>query len=423
MISRLNRLGGFKSRFLTQTHAIKAERLKSTNIFRVVLAIPQTRPYSQEIPLAARASSRSRLTPFLTLLLVAGIGATAYGVYDIYGVMTLWPIEVRKDLRAGVSAKHKEDFELSEQYLRRAWETSKTLPLDAFGAQPHLKTSGIAVCLAGVLESNGKVDKAYDVYVEALSQLQEVGTKELLSGPENLRAVAISYKLGELAALLQKPEEEEQHLVWAVEALLKSILPTRGPNTGEHHSQASDSDALAITTELSLPDWATNTDIAAPFEALGTYYAHAGKLDYAISLYLQAISVLIPPPPEQSSVEDRCRGAQLMTNLSEIIVRSQHSLETKTLDQAEAWARKALDITVHTKESTSTVNPTCEVAFAVALFNLAAIRKMAGDKEEAKQFFLLSLKQSRVIGMQAGIDHAEAALRELDTQATGASNP
>lgn len=203
-------------------------------------------------------------------------------------------------------------------------------------SQPHLKTSGIAVCLAGVLESNNKLEEAYAVYLESLTWLQDVGTKERLSGPEKLRAVAISYRLGELAAILQNPEDEERHLVWAVEAILKSVMddqqnggagkPTPAPTAQLASSgQVGDSDTQSMITELELPSWAAKTDIAAPFEALGAFYAQAGKLEYAgpflshhcpknissyaMPLYLQAISVLIPPPPQYSSVEDRCRGA------------------------------------------------------------------------------------------------------------------
>jgi hypothetical protein len=43
---------------------------------------------------------------------------------------------------------------------------------------------------------------------------------------------------------------------------------------------------------------------------------------------------------------------------------------------------------------------------------------MVGDNEQAKEYFTLSLNQSRAIGMQAGIVHAEDALRQLDSPET-----
>jgi len=106
-----------------------------------------------------------------------------------------------------------------------------------------------------------------------------------------------------------------------------------------------------------------------------------------------------------------------MSNLSEIILRSQ-PLTDKVLHQAEAWATKGLSITMETRkklaQSSQVANPTCELAYAITLFNVAALRRMAGDKDEAKKVFTLSLKQSKAVGLQSGIEHAEDALRQLE---------
>lgn len=39
--------------------------------------------------------------------------------YDFYNAFTLWPPEVRNDLRAGLKARNQGDLGLSERYLRR----------------------------------------------------------------------------------------------------------------------------------------------------------------------------------------------------------------------------------------------------------------------------------------------------------------
>jgi SPX domain protein involved in polyphosphate accumulation len=39
--------------------------------------------------------------------------------YEIYDTLTLWPPEVRSDLRSGLRAKHRGDLDASEQYLQR----------------------------------------------------------------------------------------------------------------------------------------------------------------------------------------------------------------------------------------------------------------------------------------------------------------
>ncbi|KAG6873661.1 hypothetical protein C0995_012595 [Termitomyces sp. Mi166 len=389
----------------------------------------QNRCYSQETPESSTSPSRSSLRSLFNVLLVAGLGATAYGMYGLYEMMTLWPTQLRTDLRSGLKARDKGDFELSAKFLQRAWEKSKTLPIEVFKDEPYLKTSGIAVLLASVLSADGKRERAYDIYLESLEQLQQAGLEQELSGPEKLRAIAISYKLGEMAAELQRREDEERHLVWAVEAVLKSVFRLGEQSEGSEHaehvnhvfetarSQPRDPDTRTMLSELSLPEWATKTDIASPLEALGAFYAEAGRADFAMPLYLQAISVLVPPSPEDSTDDERCRGAQLMANLSELIIRNQSKPTKEILQQAEAWALKGLQITMKAKEKPLNVNPTCELAFAVALFNVAALRRMAGDNAEAKRLFAMSLKQSKSIGLQTGIEHAEQALKELGASA------
>jgi hypothetical protein len=159
-----------------------------------------------------------------------------------------------------------------------AWETAKNLPIEQFKAQPYLKTSGIAICLGEVLEGDDKKSDAYDIYVDALKQLQDAGIP-IMSGPEKMRAVALAYKLGELGGSIEKPKEDtEKWLTFAVETVLKHVLEVSPSNSvaGTPHEEG---DNMVIIAELGLPDWVSSVDIAAPFEALGTFYSRAGKLE------------------------------------------------------------------------------------------------------------------------------------------------
>ncbi len=191
----------------------------------------------------------------------------------------------------------------------RAWQTTKTLPIESFRSQPYLKTSGIAILLAEVLENTDGDDKkleAYDVYVEALKQLQDANIPTL-SGPEKMRAVALAYKLGELGGALEKPKEaQEKWLTFGVETVLKYVLevprvvaaatagteasasasapvavPAAAPPVAEpvQTTPSEEADNMLIIGELGLPDWVSTVDVAAPLEALGTFYSRAGKLE------------------------------------------------------------------------------------------------------------------------------------------------
>ncbi|KAG6830132.1 hypothetical protein H0H93_014126 [Arthromyces matolae] len=78
-----------------------------------------------------------------------------------------------------------------------------------------------------------------------------------------------------------------------------------------------DSDTWTMLSELSLPEWATKTDVAAPLEALSAFDAEAGRVQFAIPHYLQAISVLVPRAPKTSTDEERCRGIRQPNGLGE----------------------------------------------------------------------------------------------------------
>jgi len=100
-----------------------------------------------------------------------------------------------------------------------------------------------------------------------------------MTNPEKMRAVALAYKLGELGESLEKSKEDtEKWLTFAVETVLKHVLQV-SPSTPSAGTLNEEADNLVLVTELGLPDWVSTVDIAAPFEALGTFYSRAGKLE------------------------------------------------------------------------------------------------------------------------------------------------
>lgn len=162
--------------------------------------------------------------------------------------------------------------------MSRALETAQALPLELLSPDPHLKLSGIAIALAGVLESENQPNEAYEVYSAALDRLRN--TKGL-TGKERLRTVAIAYKLGEMAGTYQLPQTvEEQWLVYAVEEMLRILkdeqVASRKSTSGEdsipdehaHHVELDD---------LELPSWVDRTDVVSPLQALGSFYNQVGK--------------------------------------------------------------------------------------------------------------------------------------------------
>nr|VWO95330.1 Fork-head domain-containing protein [Ganoderma boninense] len=370
-------------------------------------------------PVSSWLQSNSRISTVFGILMGVGIASTSYGLYQFYNTFTLWPPEVRADLRAGIKAKNQGDFDLSERYLRRALQTAQALPLSAFSDEPHFKLSGIAVALAEVLESSNRPSEAYETYSSALAQLRASQATGKLSGKERLRAVALAHKLGEMAEVYQRgPEEAEEFLTFAVEEVLRVVkdgqVNIKVEEKGKEREE--EGEVSTMLAELELPWWVNKVDVAAPLEALGRFYSQEGKPDYATTLYLQAIGMLMKPDNGKAgpttSVEDRCRAAQIMNNLSDLTSRV-------NLKVAESWARQARGVIEKTRELAGSSKDAesmalCEQTLAAVLFNLGMLLEMSGKAGDARTSFQESLEQAKRIGLRSAAMEARGALRRID---------
>lgn len=373
-----------------------------------------------------------RVSTVFTALLVFGAGATALGLYQFYKSFTLWPKELRDDLRAGIKARNHGDLNLSERYLTRAYQTALSMPPSILSPFPYLKLSGIAAVLAEVSPERKAREVLEDVWNRGGDPLKgssaDDWTSYALADEERIRRVAVAYKLAELS---HERDEDEKWLVWAVEEVLKLAgagMQKRPVDTGDSTDAQSQS-AQVILAELKLPPWMSKDDLGAPLAALGNVYARKGELEYAMPLYLQAISLLLPPGMQNVSIQDRCEAAQLMNNLSELIMRRPPTPEIR--HQAEAWARKALDVIEVTGkmplprsgwfsyfEDTS-ARSTCDQVLGVVLFNIGMLREMDSDKKAARALFEKSAQQCGRVGMDEGVLQANEALRRVDRTHSG----
>lgn len=168
--------------------------------------------------------------------------------------------------------------------LHSAYDTALELPLEKFAPSPHLKLSGIAIALAAALEEAERPEPAYEVYSDALSRLRAANAASPLSGPERLRAVALASKLGEMAETYQLPvAEEERWLTYAVEELLRLIRDETAKGQivveGDLEARARKDETPLMLAELEMPPWVTKTDVGAPLEALGRFYAREGNVE------------------------------------------------------------------------------------------------------------------------------------------------
>ncbi|KAG2156753.1 uncharacterized protein EDB93DRAFT_1125407 [Suillus bovinus] len=412
-------------------------RLNSRPVRCQVITRPAAcRRFSSTAPPQSSTTGGVRVSRLFTALLALGIGATSLGLYEFYTSFTLWPEQVRGDLRAGIKARNQGDLSLSERYITRAFQTALSLPYQTFAPDPYLKLSGIASLLSEVA-SERRSREALQIVWElgagpseqhsSLPDAEKTPNDAVEGAPgwssytlrkeERLRRVALAYKLGQLASE-RNMDEEEKWLIWAVEEVLK--LSGLGITNAD-----SDTNTKASALEdLELPTWMSKTDLGAPLEALGTLYAKKGRIEYAIPLYLQAISLLLPPKANNVSIEDRCRAAQLMNNLSELIMRRPPTPEVRA--QAEAWAGQALGIIEQAQaqprssqwfgwgQAPDDGREVCEQALGVVLFNLGSLREMTCDLDGAKKLFEKSAEQCSKVGIREGVVEAQEALRRVE---------
>ncbi|KIK74463.1 hypothetical protein PAXRUDRAFT_835970 [Paxillus rubicundulus Ve08.2h10] len=377
-----------------------------------------------------------RVSTLFTALLILGVGTTAVGLYEFYSMFTLWPKELRADLRAGIKARNQGDLSLSERYLARAYQTALSLSPLVLSPDPYLKLSGIAAVLAEVAperRAKGVLQSVWDRGGTSKSPTSQPDGNETsltadssqpswasysLTNEECLRRVAVACKLAELCS--KKSEEEEKWLVLGVE----EVLRLAGAQTKVKPNAASQPMVLA---ELELPPWMRKVHLGAPLAALGALYARKGNAEYAMPLYLQAISLLLSPKMENISIEDRCQAAQLMNNLSELIMRHPPSPEIR--HQAEAWVRQAYGVTERIRETPlppkrwfssgdQNSREVCNQVSGVVLFNLGMLREMDQDIPTARSLYARSLTQCEEVGMNEGVMQAKEALRRIGRRGT-----
>lgn len=407
---------------------------------------------------ASGGSGRPRVrTSFLTLTLV-GVIATSVGLYTYYQAFSIWPKEIRDDLRTALKAQRKGDFRRAEAAYRSALKTAQLLPEEQLGTNPLLKISGIGIALGSCLEDAGRLKEAYEAYNDTL----EWTRSRAKTGNDRLRAVALAQRCGDFAGIKELQVElpgpsraaqadgvtslAEEHLRWSVEEMLRLAVPeetrARVLGGGGHEMQSTEAQQQdgVVLADLPLPPWLSTATLGASLESLGQLYAAQGRRTYAVPLYVQAINLLMPPHQtkrkQSPTVADRCRTGILMNNVAQLLVDAKD--ESRKVDDATAWAMRGLDIVayvlrgtgwdqkgtqgVRTVESggadearSNEVKATCWTAEVALLINLGELSRLRRDDCKAREFFQRAYVRSDTYGMREARARCAQALSELET--------
>ncbi|QRW18758.1 TPR-2 domain-containing protein [Rhizoctonia solani] len=331
--------------------------------------------------------SGSRVSWVFTGLILLGVGATSYGLYDFYSTFTTWPKELRSDLRSAVKADMQGDYKISEAYFR-----SPVLTPEQLGGQYHLKISGIAIALAAVLEKQNDLRGANEVIHAHL----RISFELLL--PLLLHQFFQDRNLGEIAAKFGQLEEEEKYLVFGTEEILRMMKEASGASPSPGNENVNEG---GPQQDLVLPSWVSHTDAGAVLERLAEFYSRTGRSDYAVPLYLQAISILLPPPKSRFKLLPFPKGQH----------RTSDSVGEKGISGGPEGSRRNYPSSSK-KTDSSPDDPltTCESVLAVLMYNLGMLSEKKDDVAGAKVLFKQALDQSKIAGFEEGEIEAQKAI-------------
>lgn len=302
---------------------------------------------------SARPPGGVRVGTLFLALSILGIGATSVGLYTHYTSLATWPAQIRPDLRSALRCKLSQDYVSSHNFFAQAWEKATS---EAFADKLGiLKISGIGIAWAEMLEEAGlRIDEggipdasseAYSVLTNTYdwtreridsskAMMSQNASSPQVSEAERVRATNIAVKLASMAEGQPHLEKQtEAQLTWAVwvaasshcirladvKFMMRSTELLRLSSGTSAPAVAKRDDKAILVGELELPPWVMKSDMGATLESLGNFYAGKANVEYAMPLYLQSISLLLPPPQSGKggpSSSDKCHAATIVSDPS-----------------------------------------------------------------------------------------------------------
>ncbi|KAG0146757.1 hypothetical protein CROQUDRAFT_132927 [Cronartium quercuum f. sp. fusiforme G11] len=309
-------------------------------------------------------------------------GAIAYAFYE---PTPIFPKPIKEHLRKALRSEKKSEIDDAQEHFRVAYEISK-------GKIDWMKRSGIGIRWATMLENLDRLEEAKKIYEIVYADLLAA---KGLTEPERMRAVAVAHKL---AVLSQDDQDIEAYLTWSVEEVLRITLPT---------DQNQENQQKIIMGEIELPEWASGAQVGPCLEALGDFYARKNHPKYSLPLYLQALSILLPPPPRrtQPTISDKCHAATLMNNIAHLLVPS-------SIQDATSWASRSLAVA----ETALAIDPSAQECLGVKLVafqNLGTLAEMEGKRDKAREWFSGAKDLASMFGLESVVGRARDGLSRV----------
>ncbi|KAH9812502.1 hypothetical protein DFH28DRAFT_930932 [Melampsora americana] len=353
-----------------------------------------------------RISNKSKWIGMSSIILIIST-ITFTGFY-----LTQEPIfskEIKEKLRIGIISEGRGDLMKSNEGFKEAYELGKSKKIELN------KLSGIGIRWGLMLERSLEVQEAKKVYLLVFKDLED-GLQSVKDEEEKrrlkMRMISIAQKLSTLS---DDQDEIEGYLTWSVEEILKLSLPEleNRSNSNSIETQKVKKDGI-ILGEIDLPEWVKSVELGSCLESLGEFYAKNGKPEYSLTLYLQALSILLPPKPRkrEPTILEKCHASILMNNISQLHLQTQ----PKMIDECQEWLKKSLDLilSIESKILNSEERFESVKNRMVIEENLGSLEEMRGEFDQAKEKYRVSQQMAHQLGIQSWIDRSDENLKRIN---------
>lgn len=326
--------------------------------------LPSPRPFStQNTP-----RRTIHIPPLPIALAVFGFGCLGLGLYQYFwSDIQKYPVPIRQALRKALYYEnYGNDPSLAIDYYRQA--TDMALESEELeNNSPHV--TGILIQYGTLLEKEGKRKEAREVLSNSIGHLLNIKAEDIssqiknielsnteLPGSDRIKVLGIAQKLGDLSAELKDEKSAEEWYRWSVEQMFKSTIPKADGSGVELDAKEK------LFNAENMPKWLSNTDVGAAMEALAAFYAERGNYEYALPLYLRAMS-LYP------ALKETCHASVVMCNIAEVFAGMGQYQE------AIKWAEDGIELAKNPNTGTKKGDDRriCDEALGVLLYNIGMV--------------------------------------------------
>ena len=355
------------------------------------------------------------------------LGYVNYVYFVQQKAMHNFPEPVAKELRKAIyyDKGYGKDPKKAFQYYKEALMVATDLGMNPYSEE----FIGMRMRMAEFLEQNNQYEGAITVlekerdlcydFLERSKATKEIEIPDAQWSRMTGMAVKLGVKLGKLYSdeEVDNPEAAQEALVQAVETLLKERIRRQEEGIKEDGQK-----------------WLNEEEIGATLEELGHSYLDTNQPEFALPLFLQALS-LSPSSSCHSAMLSECRHHWTAIDCADSHIVNQISAalslqrpgsapvldasNSKTTGpsaaelqkQAKQWAEKALAMAQAVPPPNRTDE--CDIACAVTTHNLAELAHISGDDIAAKKLFQEAKTLSEAMGFEDGVKEAAAALQRL----------